>query len=39
MLQFYVFELGDGNKIKLWEGFWCSEGPLRETFPDLYILA
>ena len=36
--QFCVFVFGDGNRIKLWEDFWCGEGPLRETFPDLYIL-
>ena len=30
--------LGDGNRIKFWEDFWCGEGPLRETFPYLYIL-
>ena len=34
-----MFVLGDGNRIKFWKDFWCEEGPLRETFPDLYILA
>ena len=37
--QFCVIVLGDGNKVKLWKDFWCGEDPLRETLPDLYILA
>ena len=31
--------LGDGSGIKFWEDSWCSEEPLCELFPLLYILA
>ena len=31
--------LGDGSRINFWEDSWCSEEPLCELFPLLYILA
>ena len=34
-----IFALGDGSRVRFWEVNWCGEGPLREAFPALYLLA
>lgn len=31
--------VGDGSRVKFWEHVWCGDACLRETFPDIYLLA
>ena len=33
------FEIGVGNRVKLWQDCWCGEKPLQLTFPILYKIA
>jgi hypothetical protein len=33
------FEVGDGSRIKFWLDLWCGDGPLKDTYPDLFRLA
>ena len=30
------FEVGVGDRVKLWTDLWCGDSPLQLTFPDVY---
>jgi len=36
---FLSFKVGDGSSIYFWHDRWCDDGPLRDTFPGLFVLA
>uniref|UniRef100_A0A2N9HB10 lysine--tRNA ligase n=1 Tax=Fagus sylvatica TaxID=28930 RepID=A0A2N9HB10_FAGSY len=31
--------VGDGSRIKFWLDLWCGDGPLKDTYPELFRLA
>ena len=31
--------MGDGTRVKFWDDVWCRDRPLKEEFPDLYIIS
>ncbi|KAI8530701.1 hypothetical protein RHMOL_Rhmol11G0080100 [Rhododendron molle] len=31
--------VGDGRRVKFWEHVWCGDACLKETFPNIYLLA
>lgn len=31
-------KVGNGEKVSFWKDTWCGQGPLRQTFPELYNL-
>ena len=33
------FEVGVGDRVKLWTDHWCGESPLHLTFPGVYRIA
>ena len=33
------FEVGVGDRVKLWTGQWCGDSPLQLTFPSVYGIA
>ena len=33
------FEIGVGDRVKLWTNQWCGESPLQLTFPNVYGMA
>jgi hypothetical protein len=37
--QFFKFEVGVGSQTRFWLDFWCGEGPLKDTYPELFWLA
>ena len=39
MKQYCSFDLGDGQRIRLWKDAWCGDVPLNEVFPGLYSIA
>ena len=34
-----LFEVGVGDKVKLWTDQWCGDSPLQLTFPVVYGIA
>jgi len=38
-IQLFSFRVGVGSSISFWHDRWCEEGPLRDLFPSLYVLA
>ena len=34
----FSFKTGVGSSILFWHDCWCKEGPLRDSFPSLYVL-
>ena len=33
------FEVGDGSQIRFWDDVWCTDGSLRDVYPELFRLA
>ena len=33
------FEIGVGDRVKLWTNQWCGDSPLKLTFPSVYGIA
>ena len=33
------FEVGVGDRVKLWTNQWCGDSPLQLTFPSVYGIA
>ena len=33
------FEVGDGSQIRFWDDVWCTDGSLKEAYPELFRLA
>uniref|UniRef100_A0A2N9H6K9 Importin N-terminal domain-containing protein n=1 Tax=Fagus sylvatica TaxID=28930 RepID=A0A2N9H6K9_FAGSY len=39
LFRFFKFEVGVGSQTRFWLDFWCGEGPLKDTYPELFWLA
>ena len=37
--QMLKFEGGDGTRIRFWDDVWCSDGPLKAAYLELFRLA
>ena len=35
----FIFSIGDGKRVRLWEDRWCGDKALSLSFPLLYALA
>ena len=33
------FEVGVGDRVRLWTDHWCGDSPLQLTFPSVYGIA
>ncbi len=34
--QMFKFEVVDGTHIRFWDDVWCSDGPLKAAYPELF---
>ena len=33
------FEVGNGSRIRFWDDVWCTDGSLKDAYPELYRIA
>jgi hypothetical protein len=33
------FEVGDGTRVRFWDDVWCTDGSLKEAYPELFCIA
>jgi hypothetical protein len=33
------FEVGDGTRVRFWDDVWCTDGSLKEAYPELFRIA
>ena len=38
-LTFSRFDVSDDARVKFWHDLWCGASPLKEAFPELYIIS
>lgn len=37
--KFTRFQVSCGKNISFWEDAWCGSEPLKDTFPDIYVIS
>ena len=38
-ILFLRYDVGDGTRMKFWEGAWCKDCSLKEAFPEFYLIS
>ena len=33
------FEVGDGTRVRFWDDVWCTDGPLKSAYSELFRIA